>query len=300
MSFNFQHLSRAGARILKQMENPPPGIRRKRLKDIRRTSPPFLQSDLPVVPQERRYKTLKDWEYLPGDRVVITKPGEFYGHICKVRSHNVECNGYELDENGPTRVVVIPKMFWQEGQTTHVMKVPQTLRREDLKLVVDIDDPLKPNHLKTVMVQNVVISGSYYDKQFKKYMPYRYVHGNKDSIIPWPQPAAKEEGDLSTPPNVTREQTYWIDSMVENPVPKKAIYTLRNVHSKYHRGKITLQDLKKLVAPKMIEPIPDEKLMALKRPARPQFTDADRELINKTMQEFMDKQKLENGSDKQQ
>lgn len=292
MSFNYEHLSRAGARILKQVENPPASIKSQQLKQKMRGVPQFLQYNLPTVPPGKQYKTLKDWKYLPGDRVVITKPGEFYGSICKIRSHNAQCNGYELDENGPTKIIVMPKMFWQEGQTTHVMKVPQTVKREDIKLVVDIDDPLKPDKVKTVMVQNVVISGSYFDKDYKKYMPYRYVHGDRDSIIPWPKPEPQEEGLLSTEPKAARKQTYWIDSLVTNPIPKNSIPNLRNINSKYRRGKITPQDLKKLVAPKMIEPPKDEKQMTLKRPTRPMLTEADKELISKTMQEYMDKQKL--------
>lgn len=253
MSYDF--ISKTGTRILKNLKNPPKHLLSKHEKNIKDTTPPFLYSPLPTIEESKQYKTERDWKFLPGDRVVIIN-GDKRGNICKIKQHNQMNNGYLLDENGPSKEAVIPKDFWAEGQTSFVSHIPQLVKREDIRLIADIEDTEIKGKFNTVVIRDVEFKGSYYDEHYKKVLPYRYVRGSKNLIIPWPTPSLEDKKTgsvekLSTSPEIVREQTYWVNSLVKNSIPRNAISTIRNVHSKYRRRSIARSDLVKLVAPKM-------------------------------------------------
>ncbi|CCF56610.1 hypothetical protein KAFR_0B03140 [Kazachstania africana CBS 2517] len=296
MSLNYQHISVAGRRILQQVNNPSKAMSKHLEKQLVNSIPEFMRPHLKKVPEDCQFKSERDWKFLPGDRVVILA-GECAGNIAYVKRHDQITNGYVLDENGPSVEVAVPKQFWQEGQTSHVVAVPKTLSQKEIRLVADIEDAEMPGVFKTVAIDNIMFKGTYYDDNYKKKMPYRCVYGDPDLIIPWPKPEFQEDGPLATAPSVAREQTFWVDTIARNPIPSDAFLTIRNPHSKYKRGKITAQDLRKLVAPEM--PISETKKafvreqVFLAKRDMPTLTQEDKFIIAKRVEEFL-KQKDQN------
>lgn len=284
----YQHLSKAGARFLKQVEKRPKHLLQHFKKYEEKSMPEFLLPSIPRIEDAEKYQSEKEWKFMPGDRVVVMK-GKWRGQTSIIQQHDLETNGFILDENGPTKTVPVPKQFWSEGQTSHMVTFPVAVEQKDLKLVADIDDPTVPGKTKTVAVRDIVFRGSYYDENYKKVMPYRCVAGQEDLIIPWPKPEPKEDGELATDPDTTREQTFWFDSIVKNPIPQGALLTIRNPKSKYRRGTLTAKDIARLVAPKM--PLTETKKAYIKErqelSAQPKrkLTDEDKELIGSAVYE---------------
>lgn len=187
-------------------------------------------------------------KFLVGDRVMIVK-GPKSGSICKVTRHG-EGGGYMLDGNGPLQNVPVPKYFWTENQTSHVVNIPRTVAGENLRLVAEVEDE-KTGKLKTVAIDNLEFKGKYYDDDYKRVLKYRVVKGQPDLVIPYPRPEPKEDGPLCTDVDTVRERTYYVDSAVKSSIPEGALLTLRNPHSKYRRGKLNKMDVKKLTPPVM-------------------------------------------------
>lgn len=290
MSISFKHISKAGGRIMDRISNPTKGILRHQAKEQAKALPEFLKPDLPILSASERFTGPREWKFLPGDRVVIMK-GECRGNIAHVTKHDLATNGFVLDEFGPTKTVAVPKDFWTEGQTTHMVNLPVLMQSKDLRLVADIEDPTNPGQTKTVAVDHITFKGQYYDENYKKMMPYRCVFGQPDLIIPWPKPEPFEDGELATDGEIAREQTYWVDSIIRNSIPDGAFDTIRNPHSKYRRGKITPSDMRKLVAPEM--PLTEtkkaylaEQAMLHRRP-KPELTEEDKALIGEKVMKFM-------------
>lgn len=282
MSTGYSHLSKAGARILERLKIVPEHLKARNSKYTRESVPEFLRPETKEVDPEDAFKNEKQWKYLPGDRVVVMK-GKQRGNICIVKQHDRTTNGFILDENGPTKTAPVPKQFWLEGQKSHMLTVPVAIKQADVRLVADIDDPANPGQTKTVAVKDVTFNGSYYDSDYKKMMPYRQVVGEEDLVIPWPKPAEKEEGELATDPMVTREQTFWVESLAKNPIPPEAFLTIRNPNSKFRRGKLTAKDISKLVAPPMpLSAVKKARLAEreqLAQLARPELTEEDKKVI---------------------
>lgn len=290
MSGSYQHLSKVGSRVMKRLGNRPRNFLPHSEKFINKSTPEFMKSDLKDVDEETSFKSEKEWKFLPGDRVVIMKGASkgtspLSNHLIKERWHLL------LDENGPTKTVPVPKQFWLEGQTSHMITVPTSILGKDLRLVADLDDEKTPGQTKTVAVRDVSFNGSYYDEDYKKVMPYRCVKGQPDLVIPWPKPDPLDvKTDLATDPAIAREQTFWVDSIVKSPIPKGAILSIRNPHSKYKRGTLTAKDIAKLVAPQM--PLTDVKKSYLEEKKElaqreiPKLTEEDMEAIGARVFEF--------------
>ncbi|CAI4840543.1 CQI_4a_G0053390.mRNA.1.CDS.1 [Saccharomyces cerevisiae] len=297
MSGSYQHLSNVGSRVMKRLGNRPKNFLPHSEKFIKKSTPEFMKSDLKEVDEKTSFKSEKEWKFIPGDRVVVMS-GASKGNIAVIKSFDKRTNSFILDENGPTKTVPVPKQFWLEGQTSHMITIPVSILGKDLRLVADIDDEKTPGKTRTVAVRDVSFNGSYYDADYKKVMPYRCVKGQPDLIIPWPKPDPIDvQTNLATDPVIAREQTFWVDSVVRNPIPKKAIPSIRNPHSKYKRGTLTAKDIAKLVAPEMpLTEVRKSHLAEKKELAErevPKLTEEDIEAIGARVFEFLEKQKRE-------
>ncbi|CDO93152.1 unnamed protein product [Kluyveromyces dobzhanskii CBS 2104] len=287
---SYKHLSKAGARFTEQFLSKNSSVAKQFAKYEGLTMPEFLKPSLPRVEDDEKFKSVKEWKYMPGDRVVIVS-GKLKGNVCAITQHDVHTNGYILDEHGPTNTVPVPKQFWQQGQNSHMVSFPVPVSQKDIKLVADLDDAETPGLVKTVAVRDIEFKGSYYDADYKKMMPYRVVVGEEKMVVPWPKPEAKPDGALATHSEIARQQTFWVESAVKNPVPQAALLTLRNPKSKYRRGTLTAKEISRLVAPKM--PLTEEKKKYIQQrkdiaalPKR-KLTDEDKELIgDKVYQHF--------------
>lgn len=243
-------LSKAGERFKLNLKRVPKFRLGQYEKLQNKSHPPFLRPDVKIdIQADNSVPTdFSKLKYLVGDRVMIVK-GPKKGSICKVSRH-VEGNGYILDENGPTNTVAIPKMFWQEGQKSHIVTYPRAVSGDNLRLVAEIEDE-KTGQMKTVAVENLEFKGQYYDEDYKKVLKYRTVKGQNDLHIPYPRPDPKEEGQLCTEVDNVRERTYFVESAVKSSIPEDALLTIRNPHSKYRRAKLTKLDVKRLTPPSM-------------------------------------------------
>ncbi|KAG0674697.1 hypothetical protein C6P41_001264 [Kluyveromyces marxianus] len=287
----YKHISKAGARFLEQVKMKDSNIAKMFNKFERSTMPEFLSSPLERVDESEKFTTERQWKFMPGDRVVILN-GEFKGNVCAITQHDRHTNGYILDENGPTKTVPVPKQFWQAGQNSHMVSFPVPVSQKDIKLVADIDDPSRPGVSKTVAIRDIEFSGSYYDADYKKMMPYRVVVGDNKMVVPWPKPEFKPDGVLATRSEIARQQTFWVESAIKNPIPEAAFLTIRNPKSKYRRGVLTAKEISRLVAPKI--PLTEEKKQYIQQkkelsglPKR-KLTDEDKEAIgSKIYQHFV-------------
>lgn len=291
---SYRHLSKAGWRVLDRIQNPPKHLRAKTEKLQKLGVPEFMQQELPNVDPKDRFNSVKDWMFMPGDRVLVVR-GETSGNITTVREHVSQVNGYLLGENGPTRDVPIPQQFWMDGQKSHMTPVPRTVSRNDLRLVADIDDPDRPGHTKIVAVRGIEFRGSYYDANYKRMMPVRCVAGRPELVIPWPKPEAVKDGDLATDPEQAREQTFWVDSLIQSSIPRAAFSTIRNSKSKFRRGKLTAKDIARLIAPKMpltdVEKKISQEKIESQNIIKPQLTEEDQVRIGeKILKHFKDKE----------
>ncbi|CCH42953.1 54S ribosomal protein L40, mitochondrial [Wickerhamomyces ciferrii] len=243
-------LSKVGERFKFDIKRLPKSLMTRYEKKYRQGQPHFMRSPFKLDLQEDNSvpKEFEKLKYLIGDRVMIIK-GPKQGNICKVSRH-VEGKGYILDENGPTSTVAVPKELWQDEQTSHVITFPKAVHQDNLRLIAEIDDE-KTGLTKTVAVDNLKFIGKYYDEDYKKVLKYRCVAGQEDLVIPYPRPEPIEDDALSTPVDVVRERTHFIESAVRNSIPEAALLTLRNPYSKHKRTKLTKLEAKKLTPPKM-------------------------------------------------
>ncbi|AMD21163.1 HEL117Wp [Eremothecium sinecaudum] len=279
---SYKHLTKISERFLKQTSRSSmPSSYFKKLQN--RTTPEFMKTDLPHVKDSEKFSDYKDWKFLPGDRVVITKSGEWKGQVAKITTLDKDSNGYILDDDGPKKWVPVPKDYWVENQKTHMAHVPIPVTQNDIKLVADVDDPQQEGKTKVVAVRDVVFRGSYYDENYKRMMPYRCVAGQENLVIPWPKPRESEDGVLATDSEVARTQTFFVESIVKQPIPEDAFLNIRNPKSRYRRGTLTSRDIAKLVGPEMPMTKAREAYIKekdeLRRREKPKLTDDDMELI---------------------
>lgn len=287
----YDHLSKAGSRLLKRLEDVPKRGQKRAEQFMNKALPEFVRPRSRVIQDEtQRFQSEKDWKFLPGDRVVITH-GKHKGNVAVIKDLETATNSFILDENGPSKQVPVAKNYWLENQSSHLLALPVSVKRKHLKLVADLEDPENPGTTKTVAIKDVTFNGTYYDKDRKKVMPYRCVVGRPDLVIPWPVPEPTEDGPLGTDPKVARQQTFWIDTIVRNRVPRAAFLTLRNPHSKYKKRQLAPRDIAKLVAPQM--PLSETKKKFLEEREmlasreKPQLTDEDIEMIGKRVKEHL-------------
>lgn len=221
-----------------------------------------LQPDLPEVPEDKLYRRVEQWKYLPGDRVMIVK-GEHKGTVTSIVSHLKNTNGYYL-EDGPMKKIVVPREYWRQTQPSHVVDYPVAVTRDSIKLVSSLTDE-KTGKTKTFAADDVVFRGRYWDAAHKKMLPYRCVKNEEHITIPWPAPEPIHDDELCTPEDKALERSYFPMSVVHSGLPDDLKLSLRaplarRTIPRYSKKIITNSDLKRLTPPKMPEP-PHKELM---------------------------------------
>lgn len=282
-------LSKAGARYRLDFQKIPKHRLPKYLKLQEQTQPKFIRPQVPVdLKSDGAIPT--DWsklKFLVGDRVLIVD-GDKKGNICKVSRHT-EHGGYVLDENGPTDTVVVPKQFWTEGQTSHVVTFPKAVTQDKIRLVAEIEDE-ETKELKTVAIDHLNFkTGKYFDEDYHKVVPYRSVHGQPELVIPWPRPEPTEDGPICTEVAQVRERSYFVESIVRDSIPEDALLTIRNPNSKFRKAKLTKTQVKQLTPPTM--PLTETKKafwnekQVLKKRSKINITDEMKSFLGKKIRE---------------
>ena len=105
--------------------------------------------------------------------------GTSKGNIAVIKSFDKRTNAFILDENGPTKTVPVPKQFWLEGQTSHMITIPISILGKDLRLVADIDDEKAPGKTRTVAVRDVSVSYTHLDVYKRQELYVFLIHAKK-------------------------------------------------------------------------------------------------------------------------
>lgn len=210
-----------------------------------RSVPPVYRMEHPVSEDERIKD--EDWPVNIGDKVQF-KRGKLAGKIVEVLSKQYEINKVGLSES-PTKVVVVPKDLWQEGQTSHVVMIPTPVKLEDIRLVATIEGD--GGKMEQVAIENVQLGEKYWDPRYGKFLKRRYVFGDDSLEVPWPNPPETEASEIATQPEELERRSYFTTSIIKPPFPQLALKDFRNPYSKYDKPKVTQDILRKLTPPKM-------------------------------------------------
>ncbi|GMM48587.1 mitochondrial 54S ribosomal protein YmL40 [Pichia kluyveri] len=210
---------------------------------------PAFRSEYRQVDENERYNNPRQWLVQPGDTVMITK-GKFAGTLTKVVALQKETNRVFLEQS-ETKRVVVPKQFWQPGQTSHIIDYPLPQHPKDLKVVGTIvnDDGTE----KKIAADKLVFKGEYWDEDYQKMMPYRRIKYNENIIIPWPRPDPVEDCIYSTDKNLVNERTFFPNSIIYSDSPIDLINSMRHPLMKrpykWDKQYLTKSDIKRLVPP---------------------------------------------------
>lgn len=213
---------------------------------------PAVRNDLPAVREEKQFKSLEDWKYTVGDKVMIVK-GALKGTVTSIIRTQKETNGFML-EDGPTKEVVIPPNYWLQSESSHVVEYPKVVTSEYFKLVGTIKDETS-GESRQIAANDVVFRGKYWDEDYKKMMPYRCIKNKEEYIIPWPRPDKPEDDKFCTEEAVALERTYEPVSIFESDIPSDLNLRdpLAKRKSRFERKQqlLTKKDLKLLQSPAM-------------------------------------------------
>lgn len=216
---------------------------------------PALTSDVAELPQDRRYKSPKQWTVQPGDRVLLTK-GKYRGHVTKVLGLHHPTNRVFV-ETADTKKVVVPKQFWQAGQSSHMVNYPKTVRPQDLKVVGTVVETAADGteREKDIAADQLVFKGEYWDDDYHKMMPYRRIKFHENIIIPWPRPEPEEDCPFSTPVESVEERTYVPNCLVRTDAPAGIVESMRDPLMKrgykWDKKIISHSEAKRLAKPNM-------------------------------------------------
>lgn len=217
-----------------------------------RSQIPAFRSQFRQVEEKERYKTPQQWTVQPGDTVLITK-GKYSGTISKVVALQNETNRVFL-EHSETKRVVVPKQYWQPGQTSHIIDYPLPQHPKDLKIVGTMVN--EDGSEKKIAADKLVFSGEYWDNDYKKMMPYRRVKYNENIIIPWPRPEEIQDCSYSTSQDLAEERTFFPNSIVYSDSPSDLLISMRHPlikrPYKWSKQYLTKSDIKRLNTPEML------------------------------------------------
>lgn len=223
---------------------------------------PAFRSEYRQVSDKERYTKPQQWTVQPGDTVLLTK-GKYAGSLTKVIALQKETNRVFV-EHSETKRVVVPKQYWQPGQTSHIIDYPLPQHPHDLKVVGTLVQ--EDGTEKKIAADKLIFKGEYWDNDYKKMMPYRRVKYNENIIIPWPRPETVEDCVYSTSQELVEERTFFPNSIVYSDSPNDLLTSMRHPlikrPYKWNKEYLTKSDIKRLVPPKM--PLSENKLAGIK------------------------------------
>lgn len=226
-----------------------------------RSQIPAFRSEFGQVEEKKRYTLPQQWRVQPGDIVLITR-GKYAGTTTKVVALQKETNRVFLEQS-ETKRVVVPKQYWQPGQTSHIIDYPLPQHPHDLKVVGTMVD--EAGNEKKIAADKLVFKGEYWDEDYKKMMPYRRVKYNENIIIPWPRPEKIEDCSYSTSEELVEERTFFPNSIIYSDSPSDLLTSMRHPlikrRYKWDKEYLTKSDIKRLVGPKM--PLSEAKLAGI-------------------------------------
>lgn len=254
----------ARKRFQRDIESYPKALRDVYLARANRfTLPTFESKEWPLPKNERKTKT-EDIGFVNGDLAYITE-GEKKGTISTIFQYSPETDSVLLAD--VTSKKLLPKPYWVENQTSHLVDYPDYVKRSHIKLAAkDRDENGKVYY---VVADKVIYKDKYYDDRYKRWLPRRYVKGHETIEIPWPNPPSEPKDDyLSTKESTVFEKSYELQSLAKPPVPASVLTELRNPYSRYKKRFLTEAEARRINGPEM--PLTDEqKIYLAKKAAQP-------------------------------
>lgn len=250
-------------RFQRDLDKYVPALREHYLKRNTAMNLPTLPKATHLPKAEKRL-TYREQEVAKGDLIYITK-GQGKGKIVTVESYSKDRDSVYCSE--VYQEVVVPKMYWMEGQQSHLLRIPLAIPRANFKLAAkDKDENGKTYY---VVADEVVMKGVSYDDRYRQWMPRRFVKHHESVEIPWPTPPDVKEDYLSTSQDAVLEKSYELQTIAQSPLPKGVLSELRNPHSKHKKRVLSEMEARMINGPKM--PLSTEqKIYLAKKAAQPE------------------------------
>ncbi|CAI5755939.1 unnamed protein product [Candida verbasci] len=252
------------------------------------TSMPTFQNFFPDKLPRSKQKTQFEAGIIEGDFAYISQ-GKHKGKIAQVLNYSTEYDTVAL--SNITSQKLLPKTFWPEGQTSHVMEFPDFIPRKDIKVAGKEKVDEKINY---IVADEIVLKDKYYDERYKKWIPRRFIKHHENIEIPWPNPSnVLEDNELSTPEEIVMEKTFEFQSIGKSPIPSDCLNELRNPYSKYKIKKLDGLQVSKLNGVEM-PMTKEQKIWKLKQEEKPKkelvpLSDDIKEFIGEKMANHLNK-----------
>ncbi|KAK9362485.1 hypothetical protein V1504DRAFT_403400 [Lipomyces starkeyi] len=193
---------------------------------------------------------VRDFLYMVGDLVQITKPGSDHGKISRITSIHKDRSALSIEQVGPIQTSIVPRAYWSEQHSTYVARYPGLVHHNDVRLVTALADD--DGEFRKVAVNELVLGEKYYDDRYKKRLRRRYVANSPGIAIPWPDPAEEiMSGNFATDYDVARDRTFFVTSLAVPPVPPGALDSLRNKYARHRKPDLTEEEIQRLTPPEM-------------------------------------------------
>ncbi|KAK9237552.1 hypothetical protein V1525DRAFT_403514 [Lipomyces kononenkoae] len=222
--------------------------------DAKRTvnEKPRVSSATPafMIGQHVEGPVVKDFLYMVGDLVQVTKPGQDYGKISRVSSVHKERSALSLEQVGPSQTSIVPRVYWSDQQSKYVARYPGLVHHNDVRLVTTLPDA--EGQFRKVAVTGLVLGERYYDDRYKQRLRHRYVANLPGIAIPWPNPDDEvKPGVFATDYDAARERTFFVTSLAVPPVPPAALESLRDKYARHRKPDLTEDEVQRLTPPEM-------------------------------------------------
>ncbi|KAK9465601.1 hypothetical protein V1512DRAFT_248877 [Lipomyces arxii] len=234
--------------------------------------PAFYPSILRPPGDGIRGRKVTDFMYRTGDTVQVIK-GPDRGVITTVTNVYPDDSVLLLARVGPEKEMVVPKVFWQEGQQQYVMSMNGAVHHDDVRLVTNMQDDA--GQTRKVAVAALELGDEYWDDRYRRMLRRRVVPHTDGIVIPWPDPAsAVGDGEFATDAQVARERTFYVTAIDVPPVPLAALDSLRKKFSRFRKPELTSEEIARLTPPEM----PIGKARAAFRAEREAWKESKREM----------------------
>lgn len=185
------------------------------------TNPLFMRNPLyESIRPEDRYRTVKDWKYQVGDKVVIVNkdlPG--YGNITEITElvkNGTKTNLFGLKSGGPKNLSISPMIYWKDetSRISYFSEEDGYVKQEDIRLVYE-----DPATNEIAIVDDVDFSEEKFYNPKTDTMEYkRFVKHHPELALEIPF-KEREAGDLSTSSSTVLKQTYNPTNFFDSGLP---------------------------------------------------------------------------------
>lgn len=274
------------SRFKRDINKLPSHLRQQWLKQQEATALPTFKGFFPERVPRSQQKTRFEAGITEGDLAYVTE-GKHKGKIAEVLAYSPEFDAVSLANISTKKL--LPKPFWPEGQTSHVYDFPDYIPRSKVRVV---GKSKEDGRIFYMVAEEVVMGKPQYDDRYKRWIPERYIK-HHDYLLPWPNPAKLNDGELSTLEDKVTERTFEFNTIGKSSIPKELVNQLRNPYSKYKKRQLDGLQVAKLNGPEMPLTI-EQKIWLAKQAEKPKkklypLSEQVKEFIGSKMAEHLNK-----------